>query len=66
MTILTKKTILSKVVTIFEPLGFFSPFIVRVKIILQELWSKGLSWDDAINADVYSRISNWLVELEFL
>ena len=39
MTPLTKRTILSKVATIFDPLEFLSPLIVRVKIILQELWS---------------------------
>ncbi len=52
--------------TIFDPLGFLSPFIVRAKIILQELWSKGLSWDDEIDAEIYSRITTWFVELEFI
>ena len=47
-TRLTKRTILSKVVTIFDPLGILSPFIVRAKILLQELWSKGLDWDDSM------------------
>ncbi len=65
-TRLTKRTILSKVATIFDPLGFLSPFIVRAKIILQELWSKGLSWDDKIDAEIYSRITTWFVELELI
>jgi hypothetical protein len=65
-TRLTKRTILSKVATIFDPLGFLSPFIIRAKIILQELWSKGLSWDDEIDAEIYSRITTWFVELEFI
>ena len=66
MTPLPKRTIQSEVATIFGPLGFLSPFIDRVKIILQELWSKGLRWDDAIDAHGYSRITTWLVELELL
>lgn len=37
-TPLTKRTILSKVATIFDPLGFLFLF---AKTILQELWSKG-------------------------
>ena len=65
-TQITKRTMLSKVATIFDPLGFLSPFIVRAKIMLQELWSKGLSWDDVIDADVHRRITAWFVELELI
>jgi hypothetical protein len=54
------------VATIFDPLGFLSPFIVRAKIILQELWSRGLNWDDVIDAEVYSRITAWLVEVDLI
>ena len=65
-TQITKRTMLSKVATIFDPLGFLSPFIVRAKIMLQELWSKGLSWDDVIDADVHRRITAWFVELKLI
>ena len=36
---LTKRNILRKIATIFNPLGFVSPFIVVAKILLQELWA---------------------------
>ena len=63
---LTKRTILSKVATIFDQLGFLSPFIVRAKILLQEMWSKSLDWDDAIDAGIYTKAENWLNELTVL
>ena len=59
----TKRTVLSKVAMIFDPLEFLSPFIVRAKIMLQELWSKGLSWVDVIDGEAYRRIKTWFVEL---
>ena len=60
---LRKRTTLSKVATIFDPLGFLSPFIVRAKISLQEMRSKALDWDDAIDAGIYTQAENWLNEL---
>ncbi|KAL5018700.1 hypothetical protein ScPMuIL_004422 [Solemya velum] len=34
---LTKRILLSKIVTLFDPLGFLAPFIIRGKMILQEI-----------------------------
>ena len=48
------------------PFGLLSPFIVRAKILLQELWSKGLNWDDSIDADIYSRVKIWFEEIEVI
>jgi len=33
---------------IFEPFGFVQPFLLPVKILLQELSISGLGWDDEI------------------
>ena len=48
------------------PFGLLSPFIVRAKILLQELWSKGLNWDDSIDADIYGRVKIWFEEIEVI
>ena len=34
----TKRGILSVVSSLFDPLGFLAPFILPVKVLLQELW----------------------------
>ncbi|XP_044764428.1 uncharacterized protein LOC123320992 [Coccinella septempunctata] len=44
----TKRSILSIVSKIFDPLGLLSPCIILAKILLQELWSTKTSWDDPI------------------
>jgi hypothetical protein len=38
---LTKRNVLSKVSSVFDPLGFVSPYVVVAKIILQEIWARG-------------------------
>ena len=35
---LTKRDFLKKMATLFDPLGFLSPFVVRAKVLMQELW----------------------------
>ena len=44
----TRRGILSTVSSVYDPLGFASPFILTSKIILQQLCKKRLGWDDPI------------------
>ena len=41
----TKRAILEIVASIFDPLGFVSPFVLTAEIFLQELWRMKLDWD---------------------
>uniref|UniRef100_A0A182KHE2 Integrase catalytic domain-containing protein n=1 Tax=Anopheles christyi TaxID=43041 RepID=A0A182KHE2_9DIPT len=43
---LTKRSILSNVARMFDPLGLISPIVIRAKIMMQELWSQNAGWDD--------------------
>ena len=63
---LTKRDVLRKGATIFDPLGFVSPFVVKAKILLQELWSRGYDWDDVIHDEIASRIGSWYEQLKGL
>ena len=63
---LTKRTILSKVAGVFDRLGLASPFTIRAKILLQDMWTKGLSWDEPIDRELSIRARDWLSELENL
>ncbi|XP_061716627.1 uncharacterized protein LOC133524559 [Cydia pomonella] len=44
----TKRSILSEIVRIFDPLGFLSPVVFLAKYLMQLLWSSGLHWDEDV------------------
>ncbi|CAK1581044.1 unnamed protein product [Parnassius mnemosyne] len=48
----TKRSILSHVARIYDPLGWLSPFILLAKLLLQNLWRVGVPWDEIIPANL--------------
>lgn len=42
---ITKRKISSESGAIFDPLGFVNPFVVKAKLIIQDLWKQKLDWD---------------------
>ena len=62
----SEKTLGTRLATIFDPLGFGSPFVAKAKILLQELWSRGYDWDDVIHDEIASRIGSWYEQLKSL
>ncbi|XP_025270835.1 uncharacterized protein LOC112639871 [Camponotus floridanus] len=41
----TKRSVLSLVAQLFDPLGWLAPVVVRAKIAFQSTWLQGLEWD---------------------
>ena len=60
---LTKRVVLKKVATIYDPLGFLAPFTIRAKVILQGTWASGVDWDDDLPEDLALKARNWFDEL---
>lgn len=48
----TKRDIPSEVARTFNHLGWYSPCIVVVKIVMQKLWQEKLAWDDVVPEDL--------------
>lgn len=48
----TKRSVLSDVATIYDPLGWLSPVVIVAKMFLQRLWLLGLGWDDELPNEV--------------
>lgn len=49
---ITKRTMLSLISQVFDPLGLLSPIVISFKIILQKLWIQKLSWDETVPAEI--------------
>ncbi|XP_043465288.1 uncharacterized protein LOC122500432 [Leptopilina heterotoma] len=48
----SKRTLLSAVASLFDPMGWISPVTITVKILLQKLWLRKLDWDDELPSDL--------------
>ena len=51
----TKRSVLSTAARIFDILGLLSPIVIRIKILLQEMWIKNISWDEKLPEDLIAR-----------
>ncbi len=56
----TKRWILKITASIFDPIGFLTPFILVAKVILQDLWRMGSDWDDLVDGLIKKRWRKWL------
>ena len=62
----TKRSFLKKIITLFDLLGFLSPYIAQGKVLLQEIWMTGLDWDDPLPLNISKKVTNCLKGLETL
>ena len=61
----TKRTLLSKINSIFDPMGFAAPLIVKAKIMMQRIWvhEPKLNWDDKIPVRLITEWVEFFAEL---
>ena len=62
----TRRHILSNVSSVFDPIGFLSPFVLTAKLILHDWCRRGIFWDDKLEDDMLKKWQHWLSELERL
>lgn len=62
----TKRSVLSSIAKVFDPLGLFTPITVRGKLLMQDLWQAKLDWDDALAPDIVSKWSELEYQLQRL
>ena len=48
MEIVTKHKFLKIMASLYDPLGFVTPFTVKGKMLLQEMWLINADWDDCL------------------
>ena len=65
-TKMTKRSILSRVARIFDPIGYAAAFVIREKIGLQKLWEAGLDWDAELPEECEAEWRKLFQEMEEL
>ncbi|GFS60150.1 integrase catalytic domain-containing protein [Trichonephila clavipes] len=62
----TKRFMLQTIGKIFDPLGLLSPFTIRIKCVVQELWIKKITWDEILPPKLKEKWLIWCKELPLL
>ena len=62
----TRRGILSILSSVYNPLGFGAPFLLRGKQILQRQCEKNLKWDTKLSEDLQTEWEKWKIKLPAL
>lgn len=65
-TNITKRTILSVMSQIYDPLGLINPCILIAKTILQRLWASKVSWDEPVSTEFEKSWHKFIDSLTYL
>ena len=62
----TKRLLVSDIARTFDVLGWLSPAIVKVKILLQRVWESKVHWDDPVPSQIKEAWLQWRSQLHVL
>ena len=65
-TVKSKRDMLHAVASVYDPLGILSPVMIRLKILLQDLWRTGQTWDDTLSDEVTQRWEELTLDLHLI
>ncbi len=63
---LTKRGVLSMTSSLYDPIGFVSPFVLAAKRIVQECFRRNMSWDEPLTSDLIEIWEKWISDLPLL
>ena len=59
----TKRIMLSLLACLYDPLGYYSPVTVSMKILFQQVCRDNLNWDDELSGEAKTKWDNWVDDL---
>ena len=59
----TKRGVLSRISTVFDPLGVLAPYMLPAECLIQSLWLKNKDWDEPLDEEDQSTWDEWLGDL---
>ena len=63
---LTKRSLISKITSIFDTMGWCLPTIIKPKIMLRDLWKEKADWDQPVSQAICNVWQRWCEELPLL
>ena len=60
---ITRRSLLSVIYSVFDPLGFIAPFTMKAKLLLQTLCRKKVPWDADIEEPERAQWERWVADL---
>ena len=62
---INQRVVLSFVSSVFDPMGIFAPFTMRMRMLLKSIWIRfGQSWDEKIADDEKQVFLDWVTEMQ--
>ena len=58
-----KRSVLSRISRIFDPMGWLAPVVITANIIMQSLLVFKVGWDEDLSDEISDRWQNWLQDL---
>ena len=62
----TKRNFLRLMAKVFDPLGLIAPFVLKAKLIIQEIWMHKLDWDEEVPEEFKRPMDTWAQDLRSL
>ncbi|XP_055527469.1 uncharacterized protein LOC129720081 [Wyeomyia smithii] len=59
----TKRTMLSQITSVCDPLGLLAPIVIKAKMVMHQLWELKVDWDETPPGEL---VQNWLVSVQSL
>ena len=63
---ITKRTIMSEIAKLYDPLGLLGPIILYAKLIIQRLWQANVEWDESIPTSIHTSWVKFCSQLPFV
>ena len=60
----SKRTLMSAIASIYDPLGLSAPLILQGRLMLQDCCRLNVDWDEKLPTEIVDRIEDWIMTLE--